>query len=195
MESVESTEDGISPWDLFGIGRDVKVTCRECGASEEDDERHGMGLGFDFSIRSRYGMRGEGPIHDVKCTFTELPEVLVVRLQRFRHDRTPRGKWVLRKEEREVPFGEYLNLGRYTPEGFDEMYRLDGVVGHRGDRPDGGHYIAVVRTADGFDYDTVNDNNAIEHRSDGDIKAMLSPKSRSNRFLPYVLIYSKMQED
>lgn len=189
------------PVDQAGLGPslDISITSLPKGSTLEEhlhtslqgEERYKCEHGT--CKHKTYKKDEDGSLRTYTCTITALPQVLVVCLLRYGHIREM-GTTRPVREERFVPFGEYLNLGRYTEAKNDEMYRLDGVVSHRGQSVYSGHYIATVRTANGFDFETINDNHSISQRSGGSFREMLAPRSEDGRggFLPYVLIYSKM---
>lgn len=189
------------PVDTAGLGPSLNIfiTSRSKGSTLEEylqmslqgEERYKCEHGT-CKLKT-YEKDEDGSVRTSNHTITALPQVLIIRLLRYSYIEEMGGLRGVR-EECFVPFGEYLNLGRYTAAKNDEMYRLDGVVSHRGQSVHSGHYIATVRTANGFDFETINDNHSISQRSGGSFREMLVPKSEDegSGFLPYVLIYSKM---
>ena len=121
------------------------------------------------------------------------PEVLVVQLNRFAVPKTKDGKHKLvggvLKEVKindDVPIPEYLDLNPFCEGEKVALYRLDGIVLHKGEQTTSGHYVAGVRDVSGDGFFLVNDSVV----KAANFKALESgyPTDHGD---PYVLIYSK----
>lgn len=88
----------------------------------------------------------------LKSSVIELPEVMVVKLNRVVSDRN-----ILRKIDRMVCFPRTLDMSPFAAVQAEEqtIYRLYGVIAHEG-TPDGGHFTAYVQ-GDG-DWGYANDS-------------------------------------
>lgn len=138
----------------------------------------------------------ELPLQTKHYTITKAPEVLIVLQKRFAmsegDDGLPKlknGRAIVEKLKEETWYEEYLNLGRYTEDEEDLLYRLDAVVAHRGDRVSSGHYIATVREANGVDFAIINDSVVQGEQNSNVVKY---PQSNGDQFEPYVMFYSKV---
>ncbi|EME47410.1 hypothetical protein DOTSEDRAFT_21195 [Dothistroma septosporum NZE10] len=139
---------------------------------------------------ARYGKNKE-PIAERTITNTWIPlqQVLIVRLGRLGWDRVAKEAT---KDRRLVPYPEQIDLGKFLNEGNEEhMYRLDGIVAHRGGTPKSGHYVAAARCPNGNVYCVLNDEMDVEYSLS--FATMQDPIfSLKARFEPCVLVYSKI---
>ncbi|PPJ58914.1 hypothetical protein CBER1_04450 [Cercospora berteroae] len=132
----------------------------------------------------------DGPRRLFTRRITRAPEVLVVRIARFKF--TEEG--TVSKIDQRVRYPEFLNLNAYRGQNLkqDCVYRLDGVVGHKGATIRKGHYIAAARNLSGR-YEVMNDSRKI--LSSGNFKTMESFKKSGNvektAFSPFVCVYSR----
>lgn len=138
----------------------------------------------------------ELPLQTKHYMITKAPEVLIVLQKRFAMlvddngmPKLQNGRAIEVKLKEDTLHEEYLNLGRYTEDETDLIYRLDAVVAHRGDRVGSGHYIATVREANGVDFAIINDS--VVH---GELNSnvLKYPQSNQDLFEPYVMFYSKV---
>lgn len=133
-----------------------------------------------------------GPERAIRKTLTQLPEILVIRMMRFGYDQNYKPA----KDDRQVEYQEYLNLGPYSSSDQEHYtYRLDGVVAHNGDSNDEGHYVAAVRRYDRAGFEIINDNEDIKETTK--FVSMMDPVTsvmggQETIFNPYVLVYSKL---
>lgn len=178
-------------------GYGLSVTIRDAGQSTtlvEFLEHH-----FEVTMRRRcqgelcsdLNVEGyEGPKQRMIRRLTKTPEVLLIQIIRF----SGTADLGIVKFFDAVQFEEYLNLGPFTKDGDDVMYRLDGVVAHKGRSIVGGHYMAAVRDVASGRFVRANDDTqvGVSNRGRGSIIEMQRPSSWGADFEPYVLMYSKM---
>lgn len=133
----------------------------------------------------------DGPRRLFKRLITRAPEVLVVRIARFKFTEES----TVSKIDQRVRYPEFLNLNAYRGQNLtrDCVYRLDGVVGHRGKTTRKGHYIAAARDLSGR-YEVMNDSREI--LSSSNFKTMeafnKSGDVEKAAFSPFVCIYSRL---
>lgn len=148
----------------------------ESGACEQDRIDAGPG-GID-PLQTRY------------LKLTQTPGVLILQQKRF-YEEIEDGEIVQQKYMKKVRCEEYLNLGQYTHDGSDVIYRLDAIIAHRGDEIRHGHYIASVRAQDQDEYEVLNDRRIF---ATDDNRTFYYPEvDKRTEFQPYVLIYSKVR--
>ena len=132
---------------------------------------------------------------DIQVVYTDAPEILTIRLQRFRIYFDEDRKYQEKVIDADVDLEEFLDIGEFTDTGDNVIYRLEGVVAHDC-RPDalryGGHYIAAVRQYDGRTFCTLNDDQASQQLRGGTLHEMYWPRSYKADFKPYMLVYSKI---
>ncbi|KAK5703402.1 hypothetical protein LTR17_022131 [Elasticomyces elasticus] len=123
----------------------------------------------------------------------KAPALLAIQLQRVVYDATDPLGVVQRKLSNNVPFDEDLDLSEFTKDGSSLKYRLHGVIGHRGDTTDEGHYIASVKDHDGTGFSIVNDH-LVRRNYAGSFMEMRDPRTRPNgtRCPPYIFIYQQV---
>ncbi|GIZ36919.1 hypothetical protein CKM354_000038500 [Cercospora kikuchii] len=126
----------------------------------------------------------ESPLRTRKSVLNKTPEVLILQQKRFSMNKTGATK----KLKGKIDCEEYLNLGPYTDEGSDVIYRLDAVVAHFGHGIDKGHFITTVRARDGFE--TLNDKQVSPI---DDIQRFYYPQVGRDKLQPYILFYSKVR--
>lgn len=95
---------------------------------------------------------------------TEAPEVLIIRIIRYARVETKSKGWVNKKLKDIVRYDEYLNLGEFTRSSEPLLYKLQGVVAHRGSTLEAGHYISAVRQPDGMNFRTISDDHVVSRR-------------------------------
>lgn len=114
------------------------------------------------------------------------PEILVVQLSRFDYDfkknRAIKSKRVVRYEER-------LDLSDWTEDESPLKYQLRGVVGHAGDTPSYGHYIAGLKCQNEREYAIANDSGVKCFDSNA---PLLFESPLTKRFDAYILVYQKV---
>ena len=145
----------------------------------------------------KFGSTCEGKARDVRLDITRLPELLVVRVQRFKPV-FRRGEMQVIKMSDKVPFDEFLDLGEFTSAGESVRYRLLGVVAHRGVMRSG-HFIAGVRTLDGTGFCEISDShtnrgsNSVEMlQNPGGLKRGSQTEASPAKSDPYLLVYTKV---
>ena len=119
--------------------------------------------------------------------FTKIvggPEILVIQLVRadWRYGHA-------RKVKDRVQYPDRLDLSEYMRGDEDLLtYQLNGVVAHRGNTLNSGHYVAMVRSqrGDGF---VLCDDIRID---DGRTKAEVLAQAESKEWQSYLLIYQKI---
>lgn len=116
------------------------------------------------------------------------PEVLSVNLRR--------SQWVRgqsRKLTDDVDFPEDLDLTRYTTDAKPLRYRLYGVAAHSGESVDSGHWVAAVRSSDGTQYQTINDEE-LSHLEEPDFDELRHPQDLHDvSYDPALLVYVKIE--
>ncbi|KAM3423322.1 hypothetical protein BST61_g761 [Cercospora zeina] len=143
-------------------------------------------------IRIDDGPGEDDPLQTRYLKLTQTPEVLIVQQKRFYEDVTDSGDMIQLKDMEEVRCEEYLNLGQYTDDGSDVIYRLDAVIAHYGAEIQQGHYIAAVRSQDEYTLYEVLDDTTISPTDDR--RLFYYPEdAEQTEFQPYVLIYSKIR--
>ncbi|CAK1361100.1 unnamed protein product [Cercospora beticola] len=128
----------------------------------------------------------EEPLRTRKFELIRTPEVLIVQQKRFSMTKTGATKKLMDKVDCE----EYLNLGPYTGDGSDVIYRLDAVVAHMGKGIREGHYVTTVRRQDGDGFETLSDEEVLPT---DDIQRFYYPQLRRSKLQPYILFYSKVR--
>ena len=131
------------------------------------------------------GDETEGRSRQLRRIIRKAPEILTIHLSRFAFN----AKYQPIKLSNACPFEEYLNLGEFTEEEEPLIYRLDGVVAHKGNLQ-GDHYIAAVREQDGKNFRTINDGSP--GAKVGTVDDLERPYWKTTDFDPYVLVYSKV---
>lgn len=223
LQDKELPSDDVSFSHMFEITSEERWTCEDCGetsilqlSEEIGMPRDGTGLSlgiaagpsttlveclenkFESTWRrrcysehcSKWNVKEyDGPKRHITRKLTKTPEVLVLQVKRF--DWGPRGP---KKLFNKVQVEEYLNLGPFTKDRDDVMYRLDGVVAHKGGSISSGHYIAAVRNAEGTGFVRANDDTQVGTSTGGrgSVLEMQNPRSWHSDFQPYVLTYSKV---
>lgn len=141
---------------------------------------------------AKFGEKAEGSSRLRIKLITSAPEILVIRLVRFRQVWDKRGQLRDIKIPEKVSFEEYLNLGDFTESQEPLFYKLMGVVCHQGRNITSGHYIAAVREDDGNKFSSINDDRRIAKERGGTVEELELPQSYNKSFDPYVLVYSKV---
>ena len=127
-----------------------------------------------------------GAVRALKVTLTQLPEILVIRISRFRHDDRYQGERYSEgyyKDDRIVRLQEYLSLQPWSADDQDHFtYRLDGIVGHdgAGESVNFGHYVAAVRQIDGELFELVNDDHQMETRTFAEFQETINISSEED---------------
>jgi len=89
------------------------------------------------------------------CTFWRLPQVLIISLKRL-VQHVENGQFRVLKDDRQVQIPDTLDLSKYcSAPGEGTQYRLYATGNHLG-APQGGHYYAQIKDADG-NWNIVND--------------------------------------
>lgn len=141
---------------------------------------------------AKFGEKAEGSTRIRTKLITSAPEILVIRLVRFKQVWDRKGQLRGIKIPDEVSFEEYLNLGEFAESQEPLFYKLMGVVSHQGKNITSGHYIAAVREDDGNKFSSINDDRRIAKEQGGTVEELERPLSYNKSFDPYVLVYSKV---
>ena len=219
IQSKKSDADGVSFDDMFELETQQAWTCTDCGRTKSDRSKT-MQLGLyvplnqegledgrtlQWCLQSAFAstfrircdsascranaasteQHSDGPERQVVTTITQAPEVLVVQFGRFDNSAN--------KIFTEMRYPEFLDLNAHREPGFvDEecIYRLDSVVAHKGFDIDGGHYVASVRSDNGFE--TIDDDAEIASSLGGGFQELLKPTSQDWEGEAFILLYSKL---
>ena len=129
----------------FGVRREIDLAC-PCGRARTSKEpwsgfvrvplRESIAVGIEEvreeSTEVEYGCKRcrKSTTHQKKTRLRDVGRDILLRIERFDAD-------TRRKKRRHISFAEEENL-------FGEMWKLRGVIVHRGRSADDGHYYAYV---------------------------------------------------
>ncbi|KAM3423321.1 hypothetical protein BST61_g760 [Cercospora zeina] len=146
-------------------------------------------------LRAKMEAKGpnvKAPNRMFKRLITRAPEVLVLRISRFAFAKV--APFDVKKVFDRVEVPEFLNFNPYRHEDLQDdcVYRLDGAVGHKGEGPSFGHYLAAVRNEAGR-YEVIEDTKEILRSDDFGTMATFNETvdGEGAEFDSYVLVYSK----
>ncbi|KAK4631729.1 hypothetical protein CLAFUR4_02883 [Fulvia fulva] len=150
------------------------------------------------------------PPQIMRRIITSGPDVLVIRFRRFGFKTNKNGEEITvptivdgktmmyRVEDRldhVTSFPEELDLSQYVEGDARLVYKIEGVVSHRGQTIERGHYVATVRRKNGRGINIVNDSRVIEVRNKKRFIDMMNDPGKADEdykdFRPCVLFYRK----
>ncbi|MDR1361999.1 MAG: ubiquitin carboxyl-terminal hydrolase [Holosporaceae bacterium] len=127
-----------------------------------------------------------GKIGESKETLQDLPEVLIIRLKKYRSDNNGGTKKIKNRMtyEEELTIPDCLLSKELKEE--NRTYTLRGVIKHRGESLVSGHYVANVRNEEDRKWYEYDDSNRTECNKDGSFAVEDGA---------YILVYQKKNEE
>ena len=122
---------------------------------------------------------------------TAGPEILVIQMVRMRTDdygRSSKVRYSVVPDHR-LDLSQYTARVRGTDSNMALKYELHGIVSHRGDTLQSGHYISMVRCRNGVDFACANDSIITNLGRDAE---QIFKAAETRTWQSYVLVYQKV---
>ena len=115
-----------------------------------------------------------------KVCLSKCPDVLIVQLVRFKENGEA--------NKANIGIPEELDLTSYTKDRKSAKYQLSSIIHHKGSR-ELGHYIAVAKSPNGW---VKLDDLEV---SKAEINDALQPRCNLSKFLPYILFWTRIDDE